>query len=86
MDDTFSKVKALMVQEFELPADSVTPTTELTALGVDSLAALEFVFDLEDAFGVTMGTETDLRGGTVQDVVAAVDAALVAQSRLPAAA
>ncbi len=86
MDDTFSKVKALMVREFELPADSVTPSTELTALGVDSLAALEFVFDLEDAFGVTMGAETDLRGGTVQDVVAAVDAALVAQSRLPAAA
>lgn len=86
MDDTFSKVKALMVQEFELPADSVTPTTELTALGVDSLAALEFVFDLEDAFGVTMGTETDLRGGTVQDVVAAVDAARATQSRLSAAA
>lgn len=86
MDDTYSKVKALMVREFELPEDSITPTTELTALGVDSLAALEFVFDLEDAFGVTMGTETDLRGGTVQDVVGAVDAARVAQSRLSAAA
>ena len=86
MDETFVKVKALMVKEFEIAADSITPTTELTALGVDSLAALEFVFELEDAFGVTIGTETDLRGGKVQDVVAAVSAALSAQSRLPAAA
>jgi acyl carrier protein len=86
MDETFEKVKALMVKEFEIPADSITPATELTSLGVDSLAALEFVFALEDAFGVTMGTDTDLRGGKVQDVVAAVDAALAEQSRLPAAA
>jgi acyl carrier protein len=86
MDDTFAKVKALMVTEFEIPAENVTPVTELTALGVDSLAALEFVFELEDAFGVTIEAETDLRAGKVQDVVDAVDAALAAQSRLPAAA
>ena len=86
MDDTFTKVKDLMVSEFEIAAETVTPTTELTALGVDSLAALEFVFALEDAFGVAMGSDTDLRGGKVQDVVAAVDAALDGQSRLRAAA
>ena len=86
MEDTFAKVKALMVEEFEIPAESVMPATELTALGVDSLAALEFIFELEDAFGVTMETETDLRAGKVQDVVDAVDGALAAQSRLPAAA
>lgn len=86
MDDTFAKVKALMVTEFEIPAENITPGTDLTALGVDSLAALEFIFDLEDAFGVTIEAETDLRAGKVQDVVDAVNAALAAQPRLPAAA
>ena len=86
MDETFAKVKALMVSEFDIAADGVTPATELTALGVDSLAALEFVFELEDAFGVTMGTDTDLRGGKVQDVVDAVNAALAARPGLVAAA
>lgn len=78
MDDTFQKVKAMMVSEFNLDAERITPSTELASLGVDSLAALEFIFDLETAFGVTLGYENDMRGAKVQDVVDAVDAALKA--------
>jgi acyl carrier protein len=82
MSATFERVKALMVGEFQIDPDAITPETQLIELGVDSLAALEFVFVLEEEFHFTMDNQTDLRGGVVQDVVDAVDLAL---SRRPAA-
>jgi acyl carrier protein len=69
-----------MVGEFQVDPQTITPATELAALGVDSLAALAFVFVLEDAFEITMDAATDLRGGLVQNVVDAVDLALSRQS------
>jgi acyl carrier protein len=86
MDEMFEKVKALMVKEFDISPERISPTAELTSLGVDSLAALEFVFVLEEAFGVTVDNETDLRGGKVQDVVDVVTAALSRHAPLPEAA
>ncbi len=83
MDETFEKVKALIIKEFGVAPEAITPGTALGDLGVDSLAALEFAFTLEDMFHVTMNNEADLRGGKVQDVVDVVNAALAA--RQPAA-
>jgi acyl carrier protein len=76
MDATFEQVKAMIVNEFSIAPEKVTRSTALTDLGVDSLAALEFVFLLEDAFHITVQSDADLRGGTVQDVVDTVEAAL----------
>lgn len=86
MNETFERVKALMVGEFQIDPAAITPATPLTELGVDSLAALEFVFVLEDAFRVTIDATTDLRGGLVQDVVNAVDYAQAQQATALAAA
>jgi acyl carrier protein len=86
MDETFEKVKGLMTSEFDLAPDRITPSTELAALNVDSLATLEFIFTLETAFGITVDNETDLRGGKVQDVVDAVNAALSRRTAQPSAA
>jgi len=76
MDATFDKVKAMIVKEFSVAPETVTRSTALTDLGVDSLAALEFVFLLEDAFHISVQSDADLRGGTVQDVVDIVNAAV----------
>lgn len=84
MGDTFERVKELMTSRFKLDPDQIATTTHLTELGVDSLDALEFVFDLEDAFHVTMDSQTDLRGGVVQDVVDAVNAAVSRQQNIVA--
>jgi len=78
MSTTFETVRSLMAHEFELDEAAILPATPLVDLGVDSLAALEFVFNLEDAFGVTLDPRTDLRSAQVQDVVAAVEAARAA--------
>jgi acyl carrier protein len=56
MTDTFEKIRALMAAEFHLDPRSIRPETPLIDLGVDSLAALEFVFDLEDSFRITLRT------------------------------
>jgi len=53
---------------------------------VDSLAALEFVFVLEDAFRITIDATTDLRGGLVGDIVNAVNRAQSQQLAIAAAA
>ena len=76
MSDTFDRVKTLMAKEFQIEPERITPDTQLSELGVDSLAALEFVFILEDAFKVAMDAATDLRGGLVRNVVDAVDVAM----------
>ena len=83
MNETFETVRTMLVAEFQLDPSQVTPTTHLADLGVDSLAALEFVFALEDKFHITVAGTSELRGGVVQDVVDAVDHAL---SQMPAAA
>ena len=75
MSSTFETVRDLMAKEFHLDPDAILPETPLIDLGVDSLAALEFAFDLEEAFRITLDQRTDLRGARVQDVVDAVDAA-----------
>jgi acyl carrier protein len=76
MNETFERVRALMIKEFQLEPTRVTPETPLTDLGVDSLAALEFVFALENEFAIRFENDVDLRGGAVRDVVAAVQTAL----------
>ncbi len=82
MISAFEQVRSLLAREFELDPDKIRPQTELGSLGVDSLAALEFVFKLEDAFQIRVPDERDLRQGTVQDVVEIVDRAL-ASARVP---
>lgn len=85
MNETFERVRALMVREFRIESESITPQTALTDLGVDSLGALEFVFVLEETFSITVDSDTDLRGGMVQDVVDVVQHALSRESAISAA-
>ena len=76
MNGTFERVRALMAKEFQLDPARITPDTPLSDLGVDSLAALEFVFALENEFGIRFDTDVDLRGGAVRTVVEIVKSAL----------
>jgi len=76
MNGTFERVHALMAKEFQLDPARVTLDTPLADLGVDSLAALEFVFALENEFGIRLDTDVDLRGGAVRNVVEIVESAL----------
>ncbi|MGH8765366.1 MAG: acyl carrier protein [Burkholderiales bacterium] len=58
--DTLERIKNLAVKELSLDPAKVDPNAPLDSLGVDSLTFIEFMFKVEDEFGVKVSDE-DLR-------------------------
>jgi acyl carrier protein len=58
--DTLSRLTALASTEFSVDDGPLDPETPLAALGVDSLALMEFVFKVEDEFAVQL-SDKDVR-------------------------
>jgi acyl carrier protein len=70
-----AQVQALLQSHFGLAAESVQPGAALADLGIDSLSAIEFVFELEGHFNISLSDgRADLT--TVADLVAVVEHAL----------
>ena len=59
--DTLSRIKDLASKEFSLDAAALDPGAPLDALGIDSLSFIEFMFKVEEEFGVSVSDE-DLKG------------------------
>jgi len=59
--DTLTRIKDLAVKELSLDAGKIDPNAPLADLGIDSLTFIEFMFKIEDEFGVKVSDE-DLRG------------------------
>jgi acyl carrier protein len=76
------EVQAMMVKAFSLAPETVQPEAELEQLGVDSLSAIEFGFELEDHFHIRLADERAPMK-TVQDVIDIVEKAIAAQSPAP---
>ena len=57
---TLDRIKDLAVRELSLDPGKLDPQAPLADLGVDSLAFIEFMFKVEDEFGVKVSDE-DLR-------------------------
>ena len=49
---TFDAVREVLVGQFKVEAARAVPEATLESLGLDSLALMEFVFAVEDRFGV----------------------------------
>lgn len=58
--DTLARIKDLAVKELSLDAGKIDPNAPLADLGVDSLTFVEFMFKVEDEFGVKV-SDDDLR-------------------------
>jgi len=79
--DTLARIKALASQEFTLDAQALDPAAPLDKLGIDSLSFIEFMFKVEEEFGVSVSDE-DLKGiKTLSDLERHVAAALAACGR-----
>jgi acyl carrier protein len=75
MSNVASDVQELLQEHFSLVLDQVAPEQKLEDLGIDSLSAIEFMFQLEDTFQISLSEERgEMR--TVSDVVAIVERAL----------
>ncbi len=49
---TFEVLAEVLTQQFHVDRARIEPATTLVALGLDSLALMEFVFAAEDRFGL----------------------------------
>ena len=78
MTATYDWLRATLVKEYKLDPEKLTLDAPLDALGVDSLATAELLFNVEDAFGIVLPPEP-VELPTVGDVVGFIDALILAQ-------
>ena len=81
---TFAAISSVLVEGFQVDAAAVSPESALDQLGLDSLALMEFVFAVEDRFGVRIPEERlDPRqaGVTLAQLASLIDAAVEAKAR-----
>jgi acyl carrier protein len=74
--DTLSRIKDLASKEFSLDANALDPAASLDSLGIDSLAFIEFMFKIEETFGVAVADEHLKSIKTLGDLERQVAAAL----------
>lgn len=67
-------LKKILMEEFSLSEDVITPSAKLEAdLGINSLELAELAFRLEEEFGVTVSDEDIPSLITVGDVAAYIE-------------
>lgn len=79
--DTLARIKDLAAKEFSIDPARLDPAASLDSLGVDSLSFIEFMFKVEEEFGVNVSDE-DLKSiKTLADLERHVAAALAAAGK-----
>ncbi len=70
--DLAARIRSLIAEHFAIAPDRLTPETEIATLGIDSLAMIEFMFQMEEKFNIRMA---DSRAPlvTVADVIAEIE-------------
>lgn len=85
MTTTLDRIKAILVRDYRADTDRLTLETPLDSIGVDSLAAVELLWSLEDEFGIKLPAEPPSLA-MLGDVVDHIDAAVAAHAPQPVAA
>jgi acyl carrier protein len=80
--NTLLTIQNMMVEQFELKEEDVTPDAQLETLGLDSLSIIEFMFNLEDKFHIKLSDER-VEIKTVRDVATIVERLLAEQKTSP---
>lgn len=74
--DTFVRVRSILARHLEIPEESVGEDSSLADLGLDSLGALEFVFDVEEEFKVSVPDDRLAEFKTVRAVCEGIETLL----------
>ncbi len=72
-------IQRMMVDQFDLKLEDLTPDATLESLGLDSLSVIEFMFNLEDELKIKLPDER-VEIKTLQDVTDLVDRIVAEQS------
>jgi acyl carrier protein len=75
MNDTENRLCDMLAQQLEIPREGLTRTTTLEQVGLDSLATIEFMFQIEDSFNIRFD-QTGEPPTTLGDVLDQVNAKL----------
>ncbi len=79
--DTLARIRDMAAKEFSIDPSAMDPAAPLDALGIDSLSFIEFMFKVEEEFGINVSDE-DLRSiKTLADLERHVGAALAAAGK-----
>ena len=78
MTTTLERLRAILVTDYKLDPALLTPDTPLDTLGIDSLGVAELLFNVEDAFKISLPAEP-VQLPTIGDVVRYIDALVAAQ-------
>ena len=78
MTATFERLSALLVKDYKLAPEALTPDAPLEGLGIDSLGLAELLFNVEDEFRVTLPPEP-VPLETLTDVVDFIDGLVAVQ-------
>lgn len=81
--NTLETLQGLLIEEFNLNREQLTPDTKLAQLGVDSLALLELLFKIEDRFGLKIKDDAPTSLVTLNDVVVYIDSLLARPMQEP---
>ena len=81
--DTLHTIRSLAAAQFGGDADAIDVDVPVNQLGIDSLGLLEFLFELEDKFAVSIPPQSTPDVPTLRDVAAAVDMMLAARAQQP---
>lgn len=74
--DTLARIRQLAAKEFSINPDGLDPAAPLDKLGIDSLSFIEFMFKVEEEFGVAVSDEELKAIKTLADLERHVAAAL----------
>jgi acyl carrier protein len=81
---TLQKLKDILVSDYRVAPELVTPEATLVTLGLDSLSVIELMFKIEDVFGLTITHDTPTNLVSIADVVAYIDSLLAGGPAAPA--
>ena len=79
MTTTYDWLCTLLIKEYKLAPESLSLDGALVDLGVDSLGIAELLFNVEDAFGITL-PPNPVQLPTLGDVVRYIDELVLAQN------
>lgn len=80
--DTLARIKEMAAKEFSIDPSSLDPDVPLDKIGVDSLSFIEFMFKIEEEFGVSVSNEDLKSVRTLSNLERYVAAAIAAAGKL----
>ena len=76
--NSLQTIQRMMVEQFDLKLEDLSPDVQLDSLGLDSLSVIEFIFSLEDELKIKLSDER-IELKTVGDVANFVDKTIAGQ-------